>query len=75
VGNHADVVVFDPATIAAGPLRRVNDQPANQDRLVADAIGVDLVVVNGTPVRQDGRDLLAAQGAMPGRLLRNGVAA
>ncbi len=75
VGSHADVVVFDPATIAAGPLRRVNDQPAGQDRLVADAIGVELVVVNGMPVRQDGRDLLSAKGAMPGRLLRNGVAA
>jgi N-acyl-D-aspartate/D-glutamate deacylase len=74
-GNHADVVVFDAGTIGAGRLRRVNDQPAGQDRLVADAIGVELVVVNGTPVRRHGKDLLSPNGAMPGRLLRNGVAA
>ncbi len=28
VGLPADVVIFDPATVAAGPLKRVNDMPA-----------------------------------------------
>jgi N-acyl-D-aspartate/D-glutamate deacylase len=74
VGHAADVVVFDPDTIAAGRLRRVNDQPAAQDRLVADAVGIDLVVVNGQPVRREGRDVLSPAAPMPGRLLRNGVA-
>ena len=47
VGMPADVVVFDPATVGAGKLRRVHDLPAGADRLVADATGIDAVIVNG----------------------------
>lgn len=72
VGRPADVVVFDPDTVAAGPLRRVNDLPAGEPRLVSDAIGIDAVIVNGVVVREQGRDALAAGDAMPGRLLRKG---
>ncbi|MBC5767057.1 N-acyl-D-amino-acid deacylase family protein [Ramlibacter albus] len=72
VGRSADVVVFDPDTVAAGPLRRVNDLPAGEPRLVSDAIGVDAVIVNGVVVREQGRDALVAGDAMPGRLLRKG---
>ncbi|MDX1580913.1 MAG: amidohydrolase family protein, partial [Alphaproteobacteria bacterium] len=32
-GRPADVVVFDPDTVAAGPLQRVHDFPAGADRL------------------------------------------
>jgi N-acyl-D-aspartate/D-glutamate deacylase len=71
VGKAADVVVFDPATIAPGPLRRVRDFPADGERLVADApVGVRHVLVNGTPIREDGEDISAARQARPGRVLR-----
>ncbi|HET9689715.1 MAG TPA: amidohydrolase family protein [Acidimicrobiales bacterium] len=54
-GAHADVVVFDPATVGPGPLRRVRDFPAGSERLTADqATGVRLVMVNGAPVVVDG---------------------
>ncbi|RYY96634.1 MAG: hypothetical protein EOO24_20915, partial [Comamonadaceae bacterium] len=55
VGRPADVVVFDPETVAAGPLRRVNDMPAGEPRLVSDGIGIDLVIVNGVVVREQDR--------------------
>jgi N-acyl-D-amino-acid deacylase len=74
VGMAADIVVFDPDTIGAGTLRRVNDLPAGADRLVADATGVDLVAVNGTIIRREGRDVGAPGSGLPGRLLRGGCA-
>jgi N-acyl-D-aspartate/D-glutamate deacylase len=73
-GRPADVVVFDPDTVGAGALRRIHDQPAGADRLVADAIGIDAVIVNGVIVRRDGRDSVDPQGPLPGRLLRGGAA-
>ena len=75
VGRPADVVVFDPETIGAGPLKRVHDQPGNANRLISEASGIDAVIVNGTILRRHGRDTLAADGALPGKLLRNGRAA
>jgi N-acyl-D-aspartate/D-glutamate deacylase len=72
-GRPADVVVFDPATVGPGPLRRVYDLPAGADRIVADAIGVEAVVVNGTVIRRDGKDVVDTD-RLPGRLLRNGRA-
>ncbi len=54
-GAFADVAVFDPATVAPGPIRRVSDFPAGAERLTADApVGMQHVVVNGTPIRVDG---------------------
>jgi N-acyl-D-aspartate/D-glutamate deacylase len=75
VGAPADVTAFDAATVGASRLRRVNDLPRNADRLIADAIGIELVVVNGTPIRQHGKDVVDPDGPLPGRLLRGGVAA
>jgi N-acyl-D-aspartate/D-glutamate deacylase len=72
-GAFADVVVLDPSTIAAGPLRRVRDLPAAGTRLVSDAVGIDAVIVNGTVIRRDGRDAIAPDDQMPGRLLRRGT--
>jgi N-acyl-D-aspartate/D-glutamate deacylase len=72
VGVPADVVVFDPATVAATKLRRVSDLPAGADRLVADAIGIEAVIVNGRVIRRLGVD--DAEGALPGKLLRHGRA-
>ena len=53
-GYWADVCVFDPATVAPGPTRRVRDFPANGERLTAEEPdGVRHVLVNGTPIRRD----------------------
>jgi N-acyl-D-amino-acid deacylase len=73
-GMAADVTIFDPATVAAGPLRRVNDLPAGADRLVSDAIGIDAVIVNGVVIRRDGHDVIDPGGAFPGKVLRHGHA-
>jgi N-acyl-D-aspartate/D-glutamate deacylase len=72
-GLAADIVVFDPATVGASKLRRVRDFPANGDRLVSDAIGVDAVIVNGTPIRREGHDVVDPEGPLPGRVLRPGL--
>ena len=71
-GKLADVTVFDPATVAPGKLRRVQDFPADGERLVADdPHGVTHVLVNGTPIRTDGEPEADGVAAKPGRLLRN----
>jgi N-acyl-D-aspartate/D-glutamate deacylase len=75
VDRPADVVVFDPARVGASPLRRVNDLPGGADRLVAEARGIDAVIVNGTLLREQGKDALDPSGPLPGRLLRGGAAA
>ena len=68
-GMCADVVVFDPETVAPGPLRRVRDFPADAERLTADQpTGVRHVLVNGTPVQVDG--VPVSGDARPGRVLR-----
>lgn len=72
VGLPADVVIFDPRTVNASPLRRVRDLPAHADRLVADAAGVDAVIVNGRLIRSAGRDVVDPSGPLPGKLLRGG---
>jgi N-acyl-D-aspartate/D-glutamate deacylase len=54
-GGWADVAVFDPATVAPGPTRRVRDFPANAERLTADQpVGMHHILVNGTPIQLDG---------------------
>jgi N-acyl-D-aspartate/D-glutamate deacylase len=73
-GLAADVTVFDPDTVGCSALRRVRDLPAGADRLVADAFGIDAVVVNGTVLREGGRDAVAPDGPLPGKLLRGGRA-
>ncbi|MBC8293883.1 MAG: hypothetical protein H8E45_12105 [Proteobacteria bacterium] len=42
------------------------------DRLLVDASGIDLVVVNGVIIRRDGCDTVSAGDPLPGRLLRHG---
>jgi N-acyl-D-amino-acid deacylase len=70
-GRAADVTVFDPNTVAPGGLRRVRDFPADGERLVADQpCGITHVVVNGTPIREDGAPRPEALESRPGRVLR-----
>jgi N-acyl-D-aspartate/D-glutamate deacylase len=72
-GDWADVVVFDPETVAPGPTRRVRDFPAGAERLTADApVGICHVLVNGVAVQEDGTRVNWA--ARPEHVLRNGVA-
>jgi N-acyl-D-aspartate/D-glutamate deacylase len=73
-GLPADVVVFDPETVGASGLRRVCDLPAGADRLVADASGIDAVIVNGVVIRRAGADAVDPTGPLPGRTLRGGSA-
>jgi N-acyl-D-aspartate/D-glutamate deacylase len=73
-GAWADVVVFDPATVGPGAVRRVRDFPGNAERLTADApTGITHVVVNGVPIRRDGSMVAAALEARPGRIVRSSV--
>lgn len=69
-GRVADVVVFDPVTVGTGRARRVRDLPGGADRLVADSIGIDHVLVAGEAVRRDGEQLI---GRAAGRLIRGGT--
>ena len=56
VGYWADVCVFDPQTVSPGRMQRVRDFPAGAERLTAEEpTGVRHVVVNGIPIRRDGR--------------------
>jgi N-acyl-D-aspartate/D-glutamate deacylase len=68
VGWHADLVVFDPATVASGPAELVSDLPGGGGRLVAGSLGVDHVLVAGVEVVTDG----TATAARPGKVLRSG---
>ena len=49
-GKFADLLLFDPATVGRGAIRRVDDLPGGESRLVRDATGVRGVWVNGTGV-------------------------
>src|SRR5581483_5715543 len=70
VGDAADIVVFDLGELDPGPLHRLADFPAGADRLTADApTGLRHVVVNGTPVRVDGRDAREQVAVLPGAVL------
>jgi N-acyl-D-amino-acid deacylase len=66
-GYHADLLLFDPATVERGATLRKFDLPGGQPRLTAQAVGVHGVWVNG--VRIVDRD--GARGErLPGKLLR-----
>jgi N-acyl-D-amino-acid deacylase len=59
-GYHADLVLFDPAS--------VND-PATFDAPCQFASGVDTVIVNGEPIIREGRAVEVCR-PLPGRYLR-----
>jgi N-acyl-D-aspartate/D-glutamate deacylase len=68
-GYHADLLLFDPATVGRTPNRRVFDLPAGAPRLINDAVGVHGVWVNGVRVADHGGIIDDAL-ARPGRVLR-----
>ncbi|MDR3511654.1 MAG: amidohydrolase family protein [Caulobacteraceae bacterium] len=63
-GLAADIVVFDPETIARGEERAVFDMPGDGMRYVRDAIGVDTVLVNGAVAYAGGAYTDARAGAV-----------
>ena len=67
-GSIADLVVFDPGSVSAGPIETVRDLPGGAARLVADARGVTRVFVDGVETVVDG----SPTGDLPGRVLRSG---
>lgn len=68
-GMAADAVVFDPARVAPREPELTHDLPGGAARLVQQAEGIRLVMVNGEVVLEDG----ALTGARPGRVLRGGI--
>ncbi|OKI03477.1 aminoacylase [Streptomyces sp. CB02923] len=68
VGHHADLVLFDPERIDAGPATLVHDLPGDSPRLDSRAAGIVSVRVNGVETVRDG----AVTGAVPGTVLRSG---
>lgn len=73
-GAWADIVVFDPDTIAPGPLRRLADFPGGSERLTADQpTGVTHVLVNGVVIRRDGEPVDEPNRGRPGQLVAPAV--
>jgi len=67
-GMRADIVIFDPETVGPTGERTYDDLPGGASRIVAQARGVEHVLVNGTEIVRDA----AYTGATPGIVLRAG---
>jgi N-acyl-D-aspartate/D-glutamate deacylase len=67
-GSHADLMLFDPATVNRGPKRRVRDLPGGGARLLTPPVGVHGVWVNGTRVA-DEKGMCELK-KLPGKVLR-----
>ena len=65
-GLAADLVLFNPDAIRTTGVRFVDDQPEGGRRLVTDATGLEMSVVNGVVATRQG----TSTGARPGRRLR-----
>jgi N-acyl-D-aspartate/D-glutamate deacylase len=66
-GYVADLVLFDPQTVAANPPEYVQDFPRQGRRLISKAEGIVATFVSGTQVYAQGMHT----GAFPGRVLRS----
>ena len=69
-GWHADVVVFDPETIAPEMPWLEHDLPTGAPRLILKAKGIKNTIVNGQVLMRDN----VHTGALPGQLIRNRLA-
>ena len=69
-GDVADLVVFDPDTIAPEMPEVAHDLPAGARRLVQKARGVAATVVHGEVLLREGKHT----DALPGQLLRGPLA-
>lgn len=67
-GYRADIVLFDEATVARGPIYMKDDMPGGAARVYAEALGVPHVFVNGVQIVRDGEHT----GARPGTVFRSG---
>ncbi len=54
-GKFADLVIFDPETIARGEEYWVEDVPGGSGRYVRHAVGIDRVIVNGETLVSNGQ--------------------
>lgn len=68
VGWHADVIVFDEATVDSEEIRMNYDVPGGSGRLFAKAVGMEHVICNGQEVVRQGE----FTEAKPGAVLRSG---
>ncbi len=68
-GAHADLVLFDPATVDSEMLTMVDDLPGGTSRLYAGSVGVRSVWVSGVETVSDG----STTGALPGAVIRSGT--
>ncbi|MDI1287342.1 MAG: amidohydrolase family protein [Reyranella sp.] len=69
-GYAADLMLFDPATVARGPKRRAHDLPSGAARLTTSAVGLQGVWINGTKTAdEDG--FCIDRNARPGEVLRS----
>ena len=69
VGYHADLIMFDPATVGRGKKERVFDLPAGASRLVRSSNGLHGIWVNGVRVADESGVLRSD--ARPGQVLRS----
>jgi N-acyl-D-aspartate/D-glutamate deacylase len=67
-GYAADLALLDPATVDSAAPSFVTDLPGGSGRLLAEAVGVPHVYVNGVAIIADG----APTGATPGVVMRSG---
>ena len=65
-GKAADLVIFDPRTVAAGDKEMLYDLPGGEGRFVQQAQGIHSVIVNGHRLFADGQHT----GVLPGQVLR-----
>jgi hypothetical protein len=69
-GWAADVLIFDPETVIDGPIMEREDLPGGATRLVSEPLGIEYVIVNGTVIREHGKDAVDPEGPLPGEILR-----
>jgi N-acyl-D-aspartate/D-glutamate deacylase len=67
-GAHADLVLFDTATVGTDEVRLVEDLPGGTARLFAGSRGIERVFVNGRPIVVGG----TTTGDLPGTVLHSG---